>query len=182
MGIVKKQPAIFLGLVITILFLGLSLSNIEFFETLELKFYDIRMSLKNISDNSEDIVIVDIDDDSIKNIGRWPWSRSVIAQCIDKINTANPKIIGMNIMYNEPENSSGLEQIKGLIKMVEQSEKQDSSLLRTMKAALNELDNDRKLKESLEKAGNVIFPVNFYSSRISEKIKQRKTRNSLKDH
>jgi len=169
MGIFKKNPALFLGLGITILFLGLSLSNIEFFETLELKFYDIRMSLKNIDDNSDDIVIVDIDDDSIKNIGRWPWSRAVIAQCIDKINTAKPKIIGMNIMYNEPENSSGLEQIKSLIQMVEQSEKQDSSLLRTMKAAVNELDNDRKLKESLEKAGNIIFPVNFYSSRISEK-------------
>lgn len=180
MGIFKKNPAIILGLGITILFLGLSFSKIGFFEALELKFYDIRMSLKNISDTSDDIVIVDIDEDSIKNIGRWPWSRAVIAQCIDKINEVNPKVIGMNIMYNEPEESSALEQIKNFIELAEQSDQKDSSLLTVMKKTLEDLDNDKKLEESLDKAGNVIFPVSFYQSRIIDKNKTEEDKELIK--
>ena len=50
----------------------------------------------------EDIVIVAIDDQSLQQIGRWPWAREKTAQLIEKISQANPAILGIDINFPEP--------------------------------------------------------------------------------
>jgi len=45
--------------------------------------------------------VVAIDDDSIKNIGRWPWPREIHAQMVDKLKSAGAKVIGSTIFYAE---------------------------------------------------------------------------------
>ncbi|PJI96608.1 CHASE2 domain-containing sensor protein [Acidovorax sp. 69] len=48
-----------------------------------------------------DIVIVAIDDPSIAAIGRWPWRRALHAELISRISEHNPKVIGMDVLFNE---------------------------------------------------------------------------------
>ncbi len=74
MGILKKKPALFTGLGITILFFGLFFFRVDFLDTLELKSYDLMMNFRSDPGVSNEVVIVDIDNDSIEKIGRWPWS------------------------------------------------------------------------------------------------------------
>ncbi|MFC1774798.1 CHASE2 domain-containing protein [Nanoarchaeota archaeon] len=45
------------------------------------------------------IVIVAIDDESLQEIGRWPWDRTVIASVINKLNES--KVIGVDIGFFE---------------------------------------------------------------------------------
>ena len=45
-------------------------------------------------------IIVDIDRDSLREIGGWPWSRERLAQLIAKIATAQPKAIGIDILLD----------------------------------------------------------------------------------
>jgi len=52
---------------------------------------------------SNNIVIIDIDDESLENIGRWPWPRSVHAQLINQIDKESPRVIGLDIIFNEPD-------------------------------------------------------------------------------
>jgi CHASE2 domain-containing sensor protein/signal transduction histidine kinase len=51
----------------------------------------------------EDIIIVAIDDYSLKELGKWPWPRSHHAQLINQINAAKPLAIGLDILFPEPE-------------------------------------------------------------------------------
>lgn len=76
-------------------------------EKIESKTYDIRLMLRNhfkTQTASNDIVIVAIDEKSIKEIGRWPWGRDVQANLVSTISRGGPKVIGIDIMYTEPDN------------------------------------------------------------------------------
>lgn len=50
----------------------------------------------------EDIVIVDIDDQSLQRIAPWPWPRDVISTLLQKIEQAHPLGIGLDIVFPEP--------------------------------------------------------------------------------
>lgn len=47
-----------------------------------------------------DIVIIAIDDQSINEIGRWPWSRAVFAEALENLKSA--EIIGVDVSFFEP--------------------------------------------------------------------------------
>lgn len=48
-----------------------------------------------------DIVIVEIDSESINKIGQWPWPRKVFANFLEKIEKYNPKVVALDIMFSE---------------------------------------------------------------------------------
>ncbi len=50
-----------------------------------------------------DIVIVTIDEQSLAELGRWPWPRERHARLIDKLTEANAKVIALNILFSEPD-------------------------------------------------------------------------------
>src|ERR1700738_4577026 len=52
------------------------------------------------------IRIIDIDDDSLKKIGQWPWPRTVVAQLIDKLHEAGASVIAFDIDFAEPDRTS----------------------------------------------------------------------------
>ncbi|MEO8385154.1 MAG: CHASE2 domain-containing protein, partial [Betaproteobacteria bacterium] len=52
---------------------------------------------------SDDIVIVGIDEESLREIGRFPWSRAIYATLIDKLTAADAKVIGFDIVLTEPD-------------------------------------------------------------------------------
>ncbi len=51
---------------------------------------------------SPDIILVEIDDRSLAQLGAWPWPRTVHARAIDQLSAANPKAIGYDILFTEP--------------------------------------------------------------------------------
>jgi adenylate cyclase len=52
------------------------------------------------------IRIVDIDDDSLKKIGQWPWPRTLVAQLIDRLREAGASVIAFDIDFAEPDRTS----------------------------------------------------------------------------
>ncbi len=49
----------------------------------------------------DDIVLVAIDEASLKELGRWPWPRRFHAQLIQRLDEAGAKTIGMDIIFSE---------------------------------------------------------------------------------
>ncbi len=49
------------------------------------------------------IVIVAIDEKSLSVYGRWPWTRSLQAELIEKVLEGNPRAAAVDIFYPEPE-------------------------------------------------------------------------------
>ena len=78
-------------------------------ETAELKFYDFRARLSSSAPVKSDIAVIEINDDSISKIGRWPWPRSKVADMLVWLSSesAKPSVIGLNILFSEPEKNSG---------------------------------------------------------------------------
>ncbi|MDM8525070.1 serine/threonine-protein kinase [Desulfococcaceae bacterium HSG8] len=173
MGILKKYPAISYGIFITVIFLALGYFRADIIDTLELKYYDIRMMKRGEPESESKVVIVDIDDESIEKLGRWPWPRSRIAEGISKISNAGPRVIGLNIIYSEPSDSTALRELQYLTeRLKEQTDpnQPDERISRTIQAieeARTRLDNDQKLVKSVDASDNVMLPIFF---KISDEI------------
>ena len=71
---------------------------------LELLTYDYRMILNSQfqANTQEDIVIVTIDDQSIKELGSWPWAREYHASLISKLNQSGADLIAFDILFEFP--------------------------------------------------------------------------------
>ncbi len=55
---------------------------------------------------SPEIVIAAIDDKSLSQIGRWPWSRAVQARLVDALRQAEARLIVFDVNFSEPENQA----------------------------------------------------------------------------
>jgi CHASE2 domain-containing sensor protein/signal transduction histidine kinase len=56
----------------------------------------------NVRPALSDIVVVEIDNDSIARLGRWPWPRSVHARLLDEISKAQPTAVVYDVLFTEP--------------------------------------------------------------------------------
>jgi adenylate cyclase len=52
------------------------------------------------------VVIVDIDERSLAEVGQWPWSRNIVAEMLRRIGEHEPLIIGFDMFFPEPDRSS----------------------------------------------------------------------------
>jgi CHASE2 domain-containing sensor protein/predicted Ser/Thr protein kinase len=167
MRIFKKYSTMFLGLAVFFLFTLLGLNRMALLDALELKFYDARIRLREVREPSNEIVIVNIDNDSIEKLGRWPWPRSLIAQGVNKIDAGDPKVIGLNIIYSEKEESSGLKELSNIENLIFKAlpnlpkKKRFVSIINAIKEAQIRLDHDTKLEEAISRSGKVALPVSF---------------------
>ena len=101
----------FLGLVVTLVLLVASGGDL--IQSLERKAYDL--GVKSASRTPSDrIAIIAIDDQSIANIGRWPWPRDVHAKMTDILANAKAKTIGYTAFFFEPQVDAGLAYINKL--------------------------------------------------------------------
>ena len=50
--------------------------------------------------------IVDIDEESLKRIGQWPWPRTVLAELVDKLVAGGAAAIGFDMVFPEPDRMS----------------------------------------------------------------------------
>lgn len=155
----------FLGLVVSIVVLLSGQSDL--IQSLERKAYDlgVQYSSRNPSDK---VAVIAIDDQSIANIGRWPWSRDVHARMVDLLAGAQAKVVGYTVFFYEPDVSKGYPYITKLVDLINQAAAEGvtpSPEIEKISAVLQEaevaLNTDRKLAESFTKANNVVLPMTF---------------------
>jgi CHASE2 domain-containing sensor protein len=155
----------FLGVVVTLLMVLAGGSDL--LQSLERKAYD--MGVQASSRNpSERIAVIAIDDQSVANLGRWPWSRDLHARMTDLLATAPAKVIGNTVFFSEPQLDPGYGYITKLIDIVQQSvvdgavvSPEVEKISAVLAEAEVQLNTDRRLSESYEKAGSVVLPLLF---------------------
>ena len=81
-------------------------SFIDFFSTPERR-YDDFASISTSRQPPDRVAIVAIDDQSIANIGRWPWPRNVQAKLINQLATGKAKKIVNTTLSFEPRTDQG---------------------------------------------------------------------------
>jgi len=110
---------IVLGLAITVFFIGHAARAYEvgFIHQLDNIIYDARLKLTMPRRGDPRIVILDIDEKSLGEIGRWPWSRNVMARLMDKLfDKYGVAVVGFDVVWAERDTSSGMEVLDALAK------------------------------------------------------------------
>jgi len=131
--------------------------------SLERKAYDLGVQATSRA-ASDKIAVIAIDDTSIANIGRWPWSREVHAKMTDLLVGAKVKVIGNTVFFSEAQVDPGYVYITKALDLAAKSEPplaETSPLVTLLKEGEQQLNTDRKLAESYGKAGNVLLPMLF---------------------
>jgi serine/threonine-protein kinase len=138
----------------------------DLMQSLEHKAYDRGVAAASRTP-SDRIAIIAIDDTSIENIGRWPWSRDVHAKMVDILSNAKAKTIGYTAFFFEPQLDPGLAYVNKLneayaASKFKESHDPDADKLEALLAeAASALNTDQKLADSFKKAGNVLLPIVF---------------------
>ena len=136
----------------------------DLFSTLERRYYDFA-STSTARQPSERIAIIAIDDQSIANIGRWPWPRDVQARLIDLLGNAKPKTIVNTSLFFEPQTDRGMAyigKIKAILADPALGPNAAADLLtKVISDAEVALDTDALLANSITKSANVLVPSVF---------------------
>jgi adenylate cyclase len=75
-------------------------------ETARLKSFDL-IQQYDTTTLSEDVIIVEIDEQSIEKYGQWPWKRTVLADVIWRLREAGAGIIVLPILFSEEDRLGG---------------------------------------------------------------------------
>jgi adenylate cyclase len=87
----------------------------SFLKQLENWTYDARLNFARPDSIDDRIVIVDIDENSLAKVGRWPWSRNKLATIVNNLfEYYQVDVVGFDIVFAEKDQSSGLETFEEL--------------------------------------------------------------------
>ena len=178
----------FFGVAVSVVVL--ILGNGDLLQGLERKAYDMGVAAAS-RPPSDKVAVIAIDKPSLDNIGRWPWSREVMADMVDKLAAAKAKVIATTVFYSEPQRDQGLVYINKLIETcgvtlpaaaapaagdpaasgaaaapvtpVAPAATHSScpQIEPLLLEADQKLNTDRRLADALAKAGNVALPMLF---------------------
>ena len=110
--------------------------------------YDARLRATMPRTLDERIVIIDIDEKSLAEVGRWPWGRDKLAALMEELlEKQKVTLVGFDVVFAEPDESSGLKRLKQLA----QNELRDQSAFAEKLGQLEaELDYDAAFAKSIK--------------------------------
>ncbi len=78
-----------------------------FFGRVESALYDQRIRLAGPISGSENIVLLDIDDASLRELGKWPWDRSIHAKGVETLSRCEADLIVYDIVFHGDGSANG---------------------------------------------------------------------------
>jgi adenylate cyclase len=130
---------------------------------------DFQFKLRGERSPGEEIVLVLVDEKSLKEEGRWPWSRRKQAQLLDAIRSGDPSVIGLDIIYAEPEESPLVEDVQVLVKDLRDRSLMPLAAAEALNQRLAEVQIDRQFSQSLASSGNVVLATPFFVPELQAK-------------
>jgi len=138
---VKRHLARYLlGSILLLVMLGHSaeIYRIGLVERFDAIFYDVKLRLTMPRDVDERIVVVDIDEKSLAEQGRWPWGRDRMARLMDKLfDDYGVQLVGFDVVFAEPDVSSGIKSLEEIARGDLRGNTAFQSALRDMRPRLD---------------------------------------------
>ncbi len=159
----KHALLIALGMSLVLLFMGdaAKFYRLGFIQYFDAKLYDYRLRLTLPNKGDDRIVILDIDEKSLKEEGRWPWGRDKMATLMDKLfDHYGVAVVGFDVVFAERDTSSGLKVLQDLGQNQFKSMTQFQSVLSQIKP---HLEYDQLFADKI-KHRNVVLGYYFSNS------------------
>lgn len=110
--------------------------------------YDARLRATMPRTLDERIVIVDIDEKSLAEVGRWPWSRHKMAHLVDELlDRQQIALLGFDVVFAEADDSSGL---KHLTQLAQGEMRDQPGFVERLERVRGSLDYDALFAKSLQ--------------------------------
>ncbi len=101
----QKNLNYFVFLILLSLLISLKILNPAFIKSVSYLSFDLYQKIFAKEKESE-VIIIDIDEQSLGKFGQFPWNRKVFAKILDQLNSSNPKAIGFDIFFTEKDKQS----------------------------------------------------------------------------
>lgn len=115
-------------------------------EIIRHKAFDLYQRIQPRAPSAERVAIVDIDEESLKALGQWPWPRTIVADLVSRLSERGVMVIGFDILFPEEDRTSPVFAARSIRGLDEQT-----------REALRRLpDNDSILAEAIGSARVVL--------------------------
>ena len=112
-----------MGLSITLIMLLTYTYPPSWIQNLENLLQNSHFRLRGPVSPGPEILIAKIDEKSIDELGRWPWSRQTMAKLTQKLLDYEARVIAFDVIFSSPQSSpESLEQLNRLIPLIENRE------------------------------------------------------------
>lgn len=149
---------------ILIYFTSFTPYKIPFIDEFDLKAYDFHLRTRGPVEPTGEVAVVAIDEKSLDALGKWPWPRTRMAELVRKLSAMNSSVIAFDIVFSEPDESSGAAVLRKLRHEFGNSDPHLASLLKKAEAAT---DNDRILSKALSESPAVLGYFFFTGDEVS---------------
>ncbi|MBS1227973.1 MAG: putative transrane sensor domain protein [Proteobacteria bacterium] len=160
----KNLVRIAFGLALALVFLGHSARfyQIPLLNTLDAFAYDARLRLTTPGGVDQRIVILDIDEKSLAEQGRWPWSRDKMAALVSQLfDRYGVVLLGFDVVFAEADGSSGLASLEAI---ASGELKGDAAFLSALKGLRGPLNYDQRFADALR---NRPVVLGYYFSSVN---------------
>jgi len=158
----KKNIFWIIGLAITVI-AGLAYwLNPPSMHRLELFFQNVHFQWRGPIKPGPEVVIAAIDEKSLDTLGRWPWSRKIIAQLVDRLVQHQVKVIGFDMVLSSPDESSGKKSLTAIKNRLKESIKDKRLIDQVMDPIIQASDNDAILASALKKSRRSVLGFFFH--------------------
>jgi len=128
--------------------------KIPILTSLENQAYDARLKFTLPDHVDKQVVIIDIDEKSLDEIGQWPWNRNILAKMNDILfDHYHINAIGYDIVFAEEDIDEGT---KLLDKMAKESLKDDPEFIKEYHRVISSLQHDQRFAKSLKNRKTVL--------------------------
>src|SRR5262249_35769633 len=160
-----RLTAFRVSLLVTLGLIGLYQITLQssLMRNLETRLPDLRFHLHGVQHPDVPVALVVIDDQSIAELGRWPWSRSYFAAIVRQLQAAGARVIAFDLLFSEPEGSPVRDDLQGLRATFESLPLPDQSaplqaFHQQLVALTDSADPDRMLATALQQAHHTLLP------------------------
>src|SRR5258705_13564279 len=77
--------------------------GVPLLDQIELRTYDLRFQSRGAVAPAPEVVLAVVDEKSLDAFGRWPWSRTRMAELVDALSRGGARVIAFDIGFLEPE-------------------------------------------------------------------------------
>ncbi len=99
-----KNYLIFLS--ILILLISLKIINPSFVKSVSFLSFDLYQKIFPLKKNHSNVVIIDINEESLGKFGQFPWNRTIFAKIIKNVELNKPKSIAFDVFFAERDKQS----------------------------------------------------------------------------
>lgn len=179
-----------IGATVLVILLVVRFVQPAFIDMLDNKILDTFFRVRGIVEPGGQVVVVAIDEKSVAQKGRWPWSRVVLAQLIDSLVQNGCSVIGIDMIFPEPEplleESFATDLTASIIKGADGSAS-DETIIRHLNPLIGNMLPDTILAQSIKQADASVLGLFFadwgaQTSPVSGSSVKNTPTETLKEH